>query len=145
MVHQYLDTLCTKQKQTNLTNSLLQDITVCNEYYSTKLEDWLTDIETAADLTSKSQAKLAKAKSRGLNHTLVTEAINSEKSWKKMKDLLCLKLCNANIHTCTSHFMDIQQWQKESLATYVHRFKTEVKRCNFTQMMLPPLGFLSRI
>ena len=28
--------------------------------------------------------------------------------------------------------MDIQQWEKESLATYVHRFKTEAKRCNFT-------------
>ena len=28
--------------------------------------------------------------------------------------------------------MDIQQWEKESLAAYVHRFKTKVKRCNFT-------------
>ena len=38
------------------------------------------DIETAADLTNKSQAKLAKAKSRGLMNTLVMEAINSDKS-----------------------------------------------------------------
>ena len=57
-----------------------------------KLEDWLTHIETAADLTTESQAKLAKAKSRELTHTLATEAINSEKSWEEIKDLLWLKL-----------------------------------------------------
>ena len=37
------------------------------------------DIETAADLTNESWAKLAKAKLRGLTQTLVTEAINSDK------------------------------------------------------------------
>ena len=119
-------------KQTNLTNSLLQDITVFNEYDSTKLEDWLMDIETLADLTNESQAKLAKAKLRGLIHTLVMEAINSDKLWEEIKDLLRLKLCNPNIHTYTSCFMDIQQWEKESLAAYIHSFKTEAKRCNFT-------------
>ena len=56
-----MEILCTKQKQTNITNSLLQDITVFNEYDSTKLEDWLMDIETAAHLTNESQAKLAKS------------------------------------------------------------------------------------
>ena len=50
------------------------------------------DIETAADLTNESEAKLAKAKSRGLTHTLVTEAISSEKSWEEIKDLHRLKL-----------------------------------------------------
>ena len=54
VIHQYTDTLCTTQKQTNLTNSLLQDITVLNEYNSTKLEDWVMDIETAVDLTNES-------------------------------------------------------------------------------------------
>ena len=88
------------------------------------------DIEKSADLTNESQAKLVKAKSKGLTHTLVMEAINSDKSWEEIKDLLQLKLCNANIHTYTSHFMDIQQWEKESLAAY--RFKTEAERCNFT-------------
>ena len=106
------------QKQTILTNSLLQDITVFNEHDFTKLEDWLTDIETVADLTNVSQAKLAKAKSRGLTHTLITEPINSDKSWEEIKNLLQLKLCNANILTYTSHFMNIQQREK-SLATYV--------------------------
>ena len=116
----------------NLTNSLLQDITVFNEYDSTKLEDWLTDIETAADLTNEGQGKLAKAKSRGLTHTLVIEPIISDKSWEEIRDLLRLKLCNTNIHTYTLHLMDIGQQEKESLPTYIHRFKTIAKRCNFT-------------
>ena len=109
VIQQYTDTLCTMQKQSNLTNSLLQDASVFNEHDSTKLEDWLTDIETAADLTSESRARLAKAKSRGLTGTLITEAITSNKSWDEIKDLLQLKLCNANIHAYTSQFMEIQQ------------------------------------
>ena len=28
--------------------------------------------------------------------------------------------------------MEIQQWEKESHAAYIHRFKTKAKRCNFT-------------
>ena len=28
--------------------------------------------------------------------------------------------------------MEIQQWEKESLAAYIHWFKTEAKTCNFT-------------
>ena len=60
------------------------------------------------------------------------EAINSDKSWEEIKYLQQLKLCNTNIHTYTSHFMDIQWQEKESLAAYIHRFKTEAKRFNFT-------------
>ena len=55
---------------------------------TTKLKDWQTDIEMVADLTSDSRARLAKVKSRGLTHTLVTEAITSNKSWDEIKDLL---------------------------------------------------------
>ena len=54
VVCQYMDTLCTTQKQTNLTNSLLQDIAIYNKHDSTQLEEWLTVIERAADLTSES-------------------------------------------------------------------------------------------
>ena len=43
-----------------------------------------------------------------------------------------LKICNSDIHTSISCFMDIQQKDKESLAAYIHRFKREAKRCNFT-------------
>ena len=61
-------------------NSILQDIAVFDEYDSTKLEEWSMDIQSAADLTNESWAKLAKAKSRGLTCTLVMEAINSERT-----------------------------------------------------------------
>ena len=70
-------------------------------------------------------------KSWGLTCTLVTEAISSNKSWHEIRDLLRLKLCNADIHMYTLPFMGIEQWEKESLAVYVHQFKTEAKRCNF--------------
>ena len=97
------------QQYTNLTNSLLQDIAVFNEHDPTKLEEWLTDIETAADLTNESRAELDKAKLRGLTCTLVTEAITSDNSWYKIKDLLWLKLCNADSYTYTWCFMEVQQ------------------------------------
>ena len=82
---QYTETLFSMQKQSNLTNSLMPDIPVFNEPDSTKLEDWLIDIETAADLTSGSRARLAKVKSWGLMHRLVTEAISSNKLWDEIK------------------------------------------------------------
>ena len=88
VIQQFTDTLCSMQKQSNLTNSSLQDIPVFNDHDSTKLEDWFTDIETAADLPSKSRARLAKVKTWGLNHILVTEAITSNKSWDDIEDLL---------------------------------------------------------
>ena len=83
-----MNTLCSAQKQTNLTNSLLQDILVFNGHDATQLEDWLVDIGTAADLTAESRTRFAKAKSKGLTCTLITEAITSGKSWDDIKDLL---------------------------------------------------------
>ena len=111
------------QKQTNFTNSLLQDISIFTGHDTTLLEDWLVDRETAADLTSESRTKLAPAKSKGLACTLITEAITSGKSWEDIKDLLQLKICNSDIHTSICHFMEIQQKEKESLTTYIHHFK----------------------
>ena len=67
------------------------------------------DIETAADLSAESRTKLAQAKSKGLTHTLITEALTLGKCWDDIKDLLCLKLCNSDIHTSVSCFMEIQQ------------------------------------
>ena len=72
------------------------------------------------------------------------EAINSEKSWEEIKDLLRLKLCSTNIHTHTSCFMDIQQQEKKSLAAYIHQFKLN-PRDAISQMMLPLLGFCKGI
>ena len=131
VLDRYTETLCTAQKKTSLESSLLQDIPVLNGQDSSQLEDWLTDIETAFELTGKSRTKLAQAKSRGLVRTLITETLIAQKSWEEIKDPLHLKISNADIHTSISQFMDIQQTDKESLATYVHRFKREANRCKF--------------
>ena len=131
VLQQYTDTLCTAQKKTSFVNTLLQDITIFNGNDSSQLEDWFIDIETASDLTSKSRTKLAQAKSKGLIRTLISEALSSNKTWDEIKDSLCLKNCNSDIHTSVSHFMEIQQKEKESLAAYIHRFKRKADRCNF--------------
>ena len=84
----YTNTPCSAQKQNNLRNSLLQDISVFDGHDTTQLEDWLVDIETAADLTAESGTKLAQARSKGLTCTLIMETITSCKSWDDIKDLL---------------------------------------------------------
>ena len=131
VLDRYTETLCTAQKKTSLESSLLQDIPILNGQDSSQLEDWLTDIETASELTGKGRTKLAQAKSRGLVRTLITEVLIAQKSWEEIKDSLHLKISNADIHTSISQFMDIQQHDKESLATYVHRFKQDANRCKF--------------
>ena len=131
VLDKYTETLCTAQKKTSLESSLLQDIPTLNGQDSSQLEDWLTDIETASELTGKSRTKLAQAKSRGLVRTLISEALTAQKTWEEIKDCLHLKISNADIHTSISHFMDIQQSDKESLAAYVHHFKWEANRCKF--------------
>ena len=75
VIRHYMSTLCSAQKQSNLTNSLLQDISVCNRHDATQLEDWLGDIETVADLTAESRTKLFQTMSKGLPCTLMIEAI----------------------------------------------------------------------
>ena len=131
MLDKYTKTLCTAQKKTSLESSFLQDIPTLNGQDSSQLEDWLTDIETASELTDVSRTKIAQAKSKGLVRTLVSEALNAHKTWEEIKDSLQLKISNADIHTSISHFMDIQQTNKESLAAYAHRFKWEASRCKF--------------
>ena len=42
-----------------------------------------------------------------------------------------MKICNSDIHTSISHFMDIQQKEKKSLAAYIHYFRREASRCKF--------------
>ena len=123
VLDRYTETLCIAQKKTSLESSLLQDIPILNGQDSSQLEDWLMDIETASELTNESRTKLAQAKSRGLVRTLISKALTAQKSWEEIKDSLRLKISNVDIHTSISRFMDIQQTDKESLATYVHRFK----------------------
>ena len=131
VLDRYTETLSTAQKKTSLESSLLQDIPILYGQDSSQLEDWLTDIKTASELTNESRTKLAQAKSRGLVRTLITKALIAQKSWDKIKDSLHLKISSADIHTSISLFMDIQQTDKESLATYVNRFKWEANRCKF--------------
>ena len=131
VLNKYTNTLCNAQKKMSLQNSLLQDITILNRNGSSQLEDWLTDIETTSDLMGKSRTKLAQAKSKGLVRTLILEPLTSNKTWEVIKDSLHVKICNSDIHTSISHFMEIQQKEKESLAAYIHYFKREASRCKF--------------
>ena len=71
----------------------------------------------------ESRIRLAQAKSRGIVRTLILEALTLHKTWEEIKDSLQLKICNSDIHTSISHFMDVQQKEKESLAAYVHCFQ----------------------
>ena len=88
----YTETLCTTQKKTSLESSLLQDIPTLNGQDSSQLEDWLTDIETASELTGESRTKIAQAKSKGLVRTLISEALTAQNTWEEIKDSLQLKI-----------------------------------------------------
>ena len=83
------DTLYSAQNQTHFTNTILQGITIFSGNDVTQLGDWLMDIETAAYLSAEDRTKLAQAKSKGLNHTLITEAFTSSKCWDDIRNLLC--------------------------------------------------------
>ena len=131
VLNKYTTTLCNAQKKMSLENSLLQDIPILNGNDSSQLEDWLTDIETTSELMGKSRTKLAQAKLKGLIRTLISEALTLNKTWEDIKDSLHLKICHSDIHTSISHFMEIQQKEKESLAAYIHHFKREASRCKF--------------
>ena len=131
VLHQYTNTLCNAQKKMTFVNTLLQDITILNRNNSSQLEDWLTDIETASDLTGKCRTKLAQAKSKGLIRMLISEALTSNKTWDEIKDCQHLQICNSDMHMPVSHFMEIQQKEKEVLAAYIHRSKRKANRCNF--------------
>ena len=125
-MQKYTDTLCATQWQMNFIISLIQDIITFEGWGTSKLEDWLSDIETAADILRETHVCLTKAK---LTHNLVCEAAG--KSLDDIFDILHLKLCNANIHIHTSHFMEIQQKENKTLAAYIHHFRMEAKRCEF--------------
>ena len=88
VLDKYTKTLCTTQKKTSLESSLLQDILTLNGQDSSQLEDWLTDIETASELTGESRTKIAQAKSKGLVRTLISEALAAQKTWEEIKDSL---------------------------------------------------------
>ena len=104
-----------------------------NGYHSKPQECYITlsNIEIAADILGASHACLAEAKSHSLTGTLVFKALQAGQCWDDIKDMLHLKLCNANVHTYMSCFMEIQQGDNETLAAYPHCFKTETNRYDF--------------
>ena len=61
VLQQYTETLCSAQKQTTFVNTLIQDIPTFHGSNSTQLEDWLVDIETAADLTDECGTKTSQS------------------------------------------------------------------------------------
>ena len=108
-----------------------EDIPTFNGQDFLKIEGWLVDIEMAADILAEGHTCLAEARSCSLNHTLICKATQTEKCWEEIKGILRLKICNANIHTYTSHFVKTQQEDNETLAAYIHHFKTAAKSCAF--------------
>ena len=130
-IHTYKDTLHTTQGESKLTATILQDIPTFDRKDSSKLDDWFIDIETAADILTESHTCLSEAKSHYLTCTLICEATQTGKCWDEIRGILRLKLCNVNIQTYTSYFMEIQQKNNETLAAYIHHFKTEAKWCTF--------------
>ena len=84
------------------------------------------------DILKESHAHLAEAKSDSPNqHPCSSKALHTGKSWDDIWDILHLKLCNVNIHTYTSCFMEMQQRDSETLAAYAPCFKMGAKRCGF--------------
>ena len=87
VLDKYTDILSNTQKKTSLESSLLQDIPILNGQDSSQLEDWLTDIETASELTGERRTKLAQTKSKVLVRMLISEALTSQKFGKKLRTL----------------------------------------------------------
>ena len=92
-----MDTLHATQREANLTMTFLLDIPTFNGQDSSKLEDWLMDIETATDILTESHTHLAETKSCSLTLMLICEALQVGRCWDKIKGTLRFKLCKANI------------------------------------------------
>ena len=127
----YMDTLHAIQRESILTTTLLQDVPKFIGHDSSKLADWFIDVETTVNILTESHMNLAQAKSCHLTLTLTCKATQAAKYWDEIKGILRLKLCNANIYTYTSHFMQIQQKDNETLTAYMQCFKTSAKQCAF--------------
>ena len=127
----YTDTFHATQRESNLTTTMPQDIPTFDTQDSSELEDWFMYIETTSDILTESHTCLAEAKSCCLTHILIHEATQTGKCWEEIKGFLRLKLCNADIHSYTSCFIEIQQKDDETLTAYIHHFKTTAQWCVF--------------
>ena len=101
----------------------------------------------AVDILKESQVCLAEDKSHGLTCTLICQAFQAGKCWDNIREMLHLKLCNANIHTNVLHFMVIQQLDQldnETLTTFVHILEQKLRGLIST-VTLPPSASLFRV
>ena len=112
-----------------LSISVLNNIDTFDGKQGHKLDDWLADVENAAAIVEEDEVVVAKGKARGLAQDLIKEHENQP--WPHIKEQLRNHLNNANIHTYTTRFMEIQQKHSETLTAYINRFKKEAKHCNF--------------
>ena len=83
----YMDTLCTTQRESNLTTTMLHDIPTFHWQDSLKLEDWFMDLETTADILTESHSCLAKGKPHGLTHMLICKAKQESAGMKSKTSL----------------------------------------------------------
>ena len=127
----YMYTLHARQRESKLTTTMLQYIPTFDGQGSSKVEDWFMDIETTTDILTEIYTHLAEANLHSLTHTPIHKATQTVECWDEIKGILRLKLCNVNIHTYTSHFMEIQQNDNVTLAAFIHLFKTAAKQCTF--------------
>ena len=97
---------------------VLNDIDTFDGKQGHKLDDWLADIENVAAIIEEDEVVVAKGKARGLARDLIRE--HESQPWHHIKEQLCNCLNNANIHTYTSRFMEIQQKDSETLTAYIH-------------------------
>ena len=65
-MHAYADTLHVTQRGANLITTMLQDNLMLEGQNSSKLEDWLIGIGTAADILTENHTHPAEAKSCGI-------------------------------------------------------------------------------
>ena len=137
VLDRYTETLCTAQKKTSLESSLLQDIPILNGQDSSQLEDWLTNIETASELTNESRTKLAQAKSRGLVRTLITEALIAKKIGKRLKTPSISKY---QMWTFTLQSADLWTFSKQTRNHRQHMpidLNGKLTDASLTMMLLP--------
>ena len=126
----YMDTLHAAQIEANLTTTMPKNIPTFEGEDSSKLEVWLTDIETTADILTESCTHLAEAKSHDLTCTLNCKGTQAGKCWDDIKGILRLKLCNAIICPYTLCFKRHNR-RIMSLSYPYTPLQTSAKQCTF--------------
>ena len=130
----------------NLTMTMLQDIPTFDGQDVSKLEGWFMDIGNHHWHSNRAaHAWLRPNQAASPTCSSVRSCKQQSAGMKSRAGILRLKLCNANIHTYTSCFMEIQQKDNETLAAYIHHFKTVAKWCTFDNDTVAICFFVQRL